>query len=107
MTVSKAPVVFIHSLWLHATSWGPWVDLFREAGHEPAAPGWPGDADTVEAARAKPDTIADHGSGEAASHHEKIIHQRPDRPIIIGHSFGGMIAEKLRGQDYGGAAIAI
>ena len=107
MNVSKAPVVFIHSLWLHAISWGPWVDLFREAGYEPAAPGWPGDADTVEAARAKPDSIAGHGIGDVTSHYQKIIDQLPDRPIIIGHSFGGMIAEKLLGQDYGGAAIAI
>src|SRR2546430_9000853 len=104
MNVSKAPVVFIHSLWLHAISWGPWVDLFREAGYEPAAPGWPGDADTVEAARANPDSIAGHGIGDVTSHYQKIIDQLPDRPIIIGHSFGGMIAEKLLGQDYGGGA---
>ena len=107
MNVSKAPVVFIHGLWLHATSWGPWVDLFREAGYEPVAPGWPGDAYTVEAARANPDSIAGHGIGDVTSHYQKIIDQLPDRPIIIGHSFGGMIAEKLLGQDYGAAAIAI
>ena len=107
MNVSKAPVVFIHGLWLHATSWGPWVDRFRAAGHEPVAPGCPGDADTVEAARANPDSIAGHGIGDVTSHYQKIIDQLPDRPIIIGHSFGGMIAEKLLGQDYGGAAIAI
>jgi len=80
MNVSKAPVVFIHGLWLHATSWGPWVDLFREAGYEPVAPGWPGDADTVEAARAKPDSIAGHGIGDVTSHYQKIIDQLPDGP---------------------------
>ena len=50
MTTDRIPVVFIHGLWLHATSWGPWVQLFRDAGYEPIAPGWPGDPDTVEAA---------------------------------------------------------
>ena len=39
MTEPGTPVVFIHGLWLHATSWGPWLDLFREAGYEPTAPG--------------------------------------------------------------------
>ena len=31
---------FIHGLWLHATSWAPWQELFAEAGYETAAPGW-------------------------------------------------------------------
>ena len=52
MTSTKTPVVFIHGLWLHASSWQPWQELFAEAGYEPSAPGWPGDADTVEATRA-------------------------------------------------------
>ena len=45
------PVLFIHGLWLHATSWEPWTHLFEDAGYEPHAPGWPGDGDTVEASR--------------------------------------------------------
>ena len=44
MTTTRTPVVFIHGLWLHATSWEPWVELFTEAGYAPVAPGWPGDA---------------------------------------------------------------
>ena len=46
MASAGTPVVFVHGLWLHADSWGAWVDLFREAGYEPSAPGWPGDAAT-------------------------------------------------------------
>jgi len=41
------PVVFVHGLWLHAESWGPWLEHFDTAGYEASAPGWPGDADTV------------------------------------------------------------
>ncbi len=27
MTSARTPVIFIHGLWLHASSWGPWVEL--------------------------------------------------------------------------------
>jgi pimeloyl-ACP methyl ester carboxylesterase len=107
MTGAKAPVVFIHGLWLHATSWKPWQDLFAERGYESFAPGWPGDPDTVEAARANPDSIADHGIDDVTSHYANFIGGLPAAPIIIGHSFGGMIAEKLLGMDCGAAAIGI
>ncbi len=40
-------------------------------------------------------------------HYAKIIGELPEQPILIGHSFGGMIAEKLLGEDHGAAAIGI
>ena len=61
ITTGRTRVVFIHGLWLRATSWHPGVELFRDVGYEPIAPGWPGDPDTVEAARANPGSLAGHG----------------------------------------------
>ena len=107
MTATKAPVVFIHGLWLHATAWEPWQDLFTEAGYTSSAPGWPGEPGTVDAARANPDAVADHGIDDVTGHYASIIDTLPTRPIVIGHSFGGMIAEKLLGMDYAAAAIGI
>jgi pimeloyl-ACP methyl ester carboxylesterase len=101
------PVVFIHGLWLHGTSWSPWVELFRDAGYEPIAPGWPGEPDTIEEARANPDLVADIGIDDIANHYRGIIESLDASPILIGHSFGGLIAEKLLGQGVGVAAIAI
>jgi pimeloyl-ACP methyl ester carboxylesterase len=107
MPESPVPVVFIHGLWLHATSWQAWSDLFTARGYEPIAPGWPGDPDTVEAARANPDSVAGFGIEEVTAHYRAIIEQLPEPPILIGHSFGGMIAQKLLGENYGRAAIGI
>jgi pimeloyl-ACP methyl ester carboxylesterase len=107
MTASRRPVVFIHGLWLHATSWNRWLDLYRDAGYEPIAPGWPGEPDTVQAARENPDLVADTGIDDAVAHFAEIIGALDAKPIIIGHSFGGLLAEKLLGQDLAAAAVAI
>lgn len=107
MPSTPTPVVFIHGLWLHATSWGPWMDLFREAGYEPMAPGWPNEPRTVAAARAQPELVADIGIDEAAEHFTSITKQLDAPPVLIGHSFGGLLAEKLLGEGVGAAAVAI
>ncbi|RZS68281.1 alpha-beta hydrolase superfamily lysophospholipase [Agromyces ramosus] len=101
------PVVFIHGLWLHATSWAPWIEKFRAAGYGPVAPGWPSEAETVEAARANPDAVADIGIDEVAAHFAEVANGLGDETILIGHSFGGLIAEKLLGEGVGAGAVAI
>jgi pimeloyl-ACP methyl ester carboxylesterase len=101
------PVVFIHGLWLHNSSWEPWESVFAQAGYRVLSPGWPGDQKTVELARADPDSVADKGIDDVVSHLASIIGGLDASPVLIGHSFGGMIAEKLLGQDRAAAAIAI
>jgi pimeloyl-ACP methyl ester carboxylesterase len=101
------PVVFIHGLWLHATSWEPWIQLFRAAGYDPTAPTWPGEAATVAGTRENPDDVAGYGIEEVTRHLAALIDGMDRPPVLVGHSFGGMIAEKLLGEGYGTAAIAI
>jgi pimeloyl-ACP methyl ester carboxylesterase len=107
MSTKTHPIIFIHGLWLHSSSWGPWEDFFRGAGYATTAPGWPGDGETVELTRMTPDGVADFGIDDVVEHYRSIIESQLPSPIVIGHSFGGMIAQKLLGQDRAVAAIAI
>ena len=72
-----------------------------------SAPGWPGDPDTVQEARDNPESIADHGIDDVVEHYAKIIAGMDEKPALVGHSFGGMIAQKLLGQDLAAGAVAI
>ncbi|MFD6285799.1 alpha/beta hydrolase [Streptomyces sp. NPDC060205] len=107
MTVPPVPVVFIHGLWLHASSWTPWLDLFRAEGYEPLAPGWPNEPDSVAEARRNPELVAGTSITAATDHFREVIGNLQQDPIIIGHSFGGLIAQKLLGESLGRAAVAI
>jgi pimeloyl-ACP methyl ester carboxylesterase len=107
MTQPGNPVVFVHGLWLHASSWDPWVQLFQEAGYTATAPGWPGDSETVAETRKDPGKVAGKGTNDIVDHYARIIDGLAARPVVIGHSFGGLIAQRLLGQDLASAAVAI
>jgi pimeloyl-ACP methyl ester carboxylesterase len=107
MTPEGGNVVFIHGLWLHATSWEPWAEPFQTAGYAPLAPGWPGEPDTVAEARSHPEQVAGKGIDDVVEHYAQIIRGLDAPPVVIGHSFGGLIAQRLLGQDLAAAAVAI
>ncbi len=103
----STPILLIHGLWVHADSWQNWIDLYREAGYDPIAPGWPGDGVDAAQTRANPDALIGIGAEELTAHYANIISELPSAPIVIGHSFGGVVAQKLLAQGKAAAAIAI
>ena len=107
MAPAGTPVVFVHCLWLHADSWGRWVELFRERGYAPVAPGWPGDSDTIEETRSQADRVAGYGIDDVVEQYAGVIRTIDTKPIVIGHSFGGLIVQRLLGQDLAAAGVAI
>ncbi len=101
------PVVFIHGLWLLPNSWDRWRSVSEEAGYTTLAPGWPDDPNTVEEANANPDVLAHKTVGQIADHFEDVVGKLTTKPALIGHSFGGLLAQILAGRGVSDATVAI
>jgi non-heme chloroperoxidase len=103
----RPPVVFVHGLWLLPSSWDRWQKLFGEAGYATLAPGWPDDPETVTEAKAHPEVFAGKSIKEVADHLEDVIRKLERKPAVIGHSFGGLMAQILAGRGLSAASVAI
>jgi non-heme chloroperoxidase len=103
----RAPVVFVHGLWLLPSSWDRWAAVFDEAGYTALTPGWPDDPETVEEAKAHPEVFAHKTVKQVADHFEDVIRKLSRKPAVIGHSFGGLLAQILAGRGLAAASVAI
>jgi non-heme chloroperoxidase len=101
------PVVFIHGLWLLPSSWDRWANVFETAGYAPLTPGWPDDPDTVAEAKAHPEVFAHKTVGQVADHYADVINQLKKKPVVIGHSFGGLLTQIVAGRGLAAASVAI
>jgi pimeloyl-ACP methyl ester carboxylesterase len=99
--------VFVHGLWLLPSSWGRWAEYFEENGYVAVTPGWPGDPETVDQARRNPATVAGHGIRQVADHHDAVIRRLERKPVVVGHSFGGLLTQILAGRGLAAASVAI
>jgi non-heme chloroperoxidase len=101
------PVVFVHGLWLLPSSWDRWAKLFETAGYVALTPGWPDDPETTAQASAHPEIFAHKSIGQIADHFAAIVGSLAAKPAIIGHSFGGLLAQILAGRAVAAVSVAI
>ena len=103
----RQPVVFVHGLWLLAESWDAWRTLFEERGYAALAVDWPGDQADHAAAHAHADSLAGVGVGQVADHVAEVIGALDRTPIVVGHSFGGLLVQIIAGRGLASATVSI
>jgi len=101
------PVVFIHGLWLLPSSWDRWAAVFEKAGYAALTPGWPDDPQTVAEAKAHPEVFAHKTIGQVADHFADVIGELKKKPVVIGHSFGGLLTQIVAGRGLAAVSVAI
>ncbi len=101
------PVVFVHGLWLLSSSWDNWRKFFEEKGYTTLAPGWPDDPDTVEEAKHDPEVFAHKRVKQVTDYYVDAIRQLKTKPAVVGHSFGGLIAQRIAGEGVAAVTVAI
>jgi non-heme chloroperoxidase len=103
----RTPVVFVHGLWLLASSWDRWATVFDEAGYSAVSPGWPDDPETVQEANVHPNAFAGKSIADVANHVDDVIRRLDKKPAVIGHSFGGLLAQIIAGRGLAAVTVAI
>lgn len=102
-------IVFITGAFVHHSCWNEWRTYFESKGYQTVAPPWPYKNASPEALRnSHPNReIAGNRLAALTDHYDNIVRQLPGKPILIGHSIGGLIVQILlqRGLGFSGVAI--
>jgi pimeloyl-ACP methyl ester carboxylesterase len=104
---STQTIVLIHGMWMTPLSWEHWVSRYNERGHRVLAPAWPGLGAEPQELRRDPSPLRDLSITHVVDHYDKIVRDLDRPPIIIGHSFGGLVAQLLLDRGLGAAGVAL
>jgi len=108
MNSTSNTIVFIHGLFQNPASWENWATYFKARGYKCHAPAYPYH-------EGKPGTLRKNihpelgklTFGQVIVGLAKFIDRLPEKPILIGHSMGGLAVQKLLEMGKGMAAVAV
>ncbi len=107
--MGRRTVLLVHGMFLTFRCWDGWVRRLGARGYEAIALPWPGREGTVEELnRRHPDpALARLDYEGVVAHHAHAIEAMSKKPILIGHSMGGLVVQSLIQQDLGAVGVAI
>ncbi len=103
-------VVFIHGMFMTPLCWEKWMAYFEARGYRCTAPAWPGRDQPIELQRKKhPDPeLGRLKLRDVVDRMEQAIRDMDgNKPILIGHSMGGLVVQLLLQKDLAAAGVAI
>jgi alpha-beta hydrolase superfamily lysophospholipase len=105
---AQPAIVFVHGMYMNGVSWDPWVERARARGYESSAPSWPfHDGTPAELRASAPAGLGALTFGAVVDHFTKIVSGLATPPVLIGHSIGGLVVQKLINDGFGSVGVAI
>ncbi len=106
--ITSKTIVFIHGMFQNPASWESWEKYFGARGYQCYAPAYPFHEGNPEDLRKNiSQELGTLTLGRVVSSLTQFINGLPEKPILVGHSMGGLAVQKLLEMDKGCAAIAI
>ena len=102
-------IVFVHGMFMTPLCWEHWIARFDAQGYRCTAPAWPGRDKPIATLRAgHPDAALGRlNLSQVVEHCANHVRSLPERPILIGHSMGGLVVQLLLQQDLAAAGVAV
>lgn len=101
-------VIFIHGMYLNGQSWQPWAERFASAGFSSSSPSWPFHDGDPRRLRSEVDPgLGGLTFGEVSEHLKGLIDALSERPVLVGHSIGGLLVQRLVNDGYARAGVSI
>ncbi len=107
MSDANGTIVLIHGLWMTPKSWDGWKARYEAAGYSVVVPAWPGVDDDVEGMRRDPSALNGLRISTVADHLARVIEGLDEAPIIMGHSYGGLMTQLMLDRGLGRAGVAV
>lgn len=102
-------IIFVHGMYMTPLCWEQWTPFFQAQGYTCVPVAWPGRDQPVDVLRKKhPDPkLAELTLGAVVDHVATVIQALPEKPILVGHSMGGLVVQLLVQRELGAAGVAI
>jgi pimeloyl-ACP methyl ester carboxylesterase len=108
MAGARPTLLFAHGMYMNARSWEPWVERAEAAGFATVVPSWPyHDGEPAELRRHVDPRLGRLTFGEVVQHFADVIRTLPEPPLVVGHSVGGLVVQRLVNDGLVRAGVAI
>lgn len=102
-------IIFITGAFVSHSCWEEWILFFQSKGYKTVAPPWLYKNETACGLRnlESESKVSFIRLKNLLDYYTKIIEQLPEKPILIGHSYGGLLTQLLVEKELATAAIFI